>query len=161
MDTRLDLHRSELVVRFTRRLIAAGQFVAESPLPETVQGLVRIRASQINGCGFCTDMHTKDALAVGETQQRLNLVAAWRDAAVFTEAERAALALAEEGTRIADAATGVSDQAWQAARKHFDDEQLVALIAEIALINAWNRLNVIAGTPAGSYQPGQFASLRT
>jgi alkylhydroperoxidase family enzyme len=104
-------------------------------------------------------MHTKDALAAGETQQRLNLVAAWRDAAVFSEAERAALALAEEGTRIADAATGVSDEAWQAARKHFDDEQLAALIAEIALINAWNRLNVIAGTPAGSYEPGQFASL--
>jgi AhpD family alkylhydroperoxidase len=159
MDTRLDLHRSRLAAQFTRRLIAAAQVVGESPLPETVQELVRIRASQINGCGFCTDMHTKDALAAGETQQRLNLVAAWRDAAVFSEAERAALALAEEGTRIADAATGVSDEAWQAARKHFDDEQLAALIAEIALINAWNRLNVIAGTPAGSYEPGQFALL--
>jgi AhpD family alkylhydroperoxidase len=159
MDTRLDLHRSGLAAQFIRRLIAAAQVVGESPLPETVQELVRIRASQINGCGFCTDMHTKDALAAGETQQRLNLVAAWRDAAVFSEAERAALALAEEGTRIADAATGVSDEAWQAARKHFDDEQLAALIAEIALINAWNRLNVIAGTPAGSYEPGQFASL--
>ncbi|MGY1590879.1 carboxymuconolactone decarboxylase family protein [Geodermatophilus sp. SYSU D00708] len=88
---------------------------------------------------------------------RLNLVAAWRDAAVFTEAERAALALTEEGTRIADAATGVSEDAWQAARKHFDDEQLAALITEIAVINAYNRLNVIAGTPGGSYQPDQFA----
>ena len=159
MGTRFDLHGSELVMAFTRKLNAAAQVVAESSLPETVQELVRIRASQINGCGFCTDMHTKDALAAGETQQRLNLVAAWRDAAVFSEAERAALALAEEGTRITDAATGVSDEAWQAARKHFDDEQLAALIAEIALINAWNRLNVIAGTPAGSYEPGQFASL--
>ncbi len=99
MDTRLDLHRSGLATQFTRRLIAAGQVVAGSPLPETVQELVRIRASQINGCGFCTDMHTKDALAAGETQQRLNLVAAWRDAAVFTEAERAALALTEEVRR--------------------------------------------------------------
>ena len=159
METRFDMFGSELVRTFVRRLNAAAQVVAESPLPETVQELVRIRASQINGCGFCTDMHTKDALAAGETQQRLNLVAAWRDAAVFSEAERAALALAEEGTRIADAATGVSDEAWQAARKHFDDEQLAALIAEIALINAWNRLNVIAGTPAGSYEPGQFALL--
>ncbi len=159
MDTQFDLHASELAMKFARRLNAAAQVVTESPLPETVQGLVRIRASQINGCGFCTDMHTKDALAAGETQQRLNLVAAWRDAAVFSEAERAALALAEEGTRIADAATGVGDEAWQAARKNFDDEQLAALIAEIALINAWNRLNVIAGTPAGSYEPGQFASL--
>ena len=160
MEARFDMRGSALVTTFVRRLNAASQVVTESPLPETVQGLVRIRASQINGCGFCTDMHTKDALAAGETQQRLNLVAAWRDAAVFSEAERAALALAEEGTRIADAATGVSDEAWQAARKHFDDEQLAALIAEIALINAWNRLNVFAGTPAGSYEPGQFASLR-
>ena len=160
MDTRFDLHGSELAMKFARRLNAAAQVVTESPLPETVQGLVRIRASQINGCGFCTDMHTKDALAAGETQLRLNLVAAWRDAAVFTEAERAALALTEEGTRIADAATGVSDEAWQAARKNFDDEQLAALIAEIAMINAWNRMNVIAGTPAGGYEPGQFASLR-
>jgi AhpD family alkylhydroperoxidase len=159
METRFDMFGSELMTQFFRRFNGASQIATESALPNTVQELVRIRASQINGCGFCTDMHTKDALAAGETQQRLNLVAAWRDAAVFSEAERAALALAEEGTRIADAATGVSDEAWQAARKHFDDEQLAALIAEIALINAWNRLNVIAGTPAGSYEPGQFASL--
>ncbi|MGY1763386.1 carboxymuconolactone decarboxylase family protein [Geodermatophilus sp. SYSU D00779] len=159
MDTRFDLLGSELFTRFARRLNAAAQVATESALPETVRNLVRIRASQINGCGFCTDMHTKDALAAGETQLRLNLVAAWRDATVFTDAERAALALAEEGTRIADAATGVGDEAWQAARKHFDDEQLAALIAEIAVINAYNRVNVIAGTPAGDYQPGQFASL--
>jgi AhpD family alkylhydroperoxidase len=73
---------------------------------------VRLRASQINGCGFCTDMHTKEALHAGESQQRLNLVAAWREAKVFTEAERAALELAEQGTRIADAAGGVTDEAW-------------------------------------------------
>jgi AhpD family alkylhydroperoxidase len=157
METRFDLHGSALVMRFARRFNAAAAVVAESPLAGSVRELVRIRASQINGCGFCTDMHTKDALAAGESQLRLNLVAAWRDAAVFTDAERAALALTEEGTRIADAATGVSDEAWRAARKHFDDEQLGALIAEIAMINAYNRLNVIAGTPAGSYEPGQFA----
>lgn len=157
METRFDTHGSELVMRFARKFNAASQVVTESPLSKAVQELVRIRASQINGCGFCTDMHTKEALAAGETHLRLNLVATWRDAAVFTEAERAALALAEEGTRIADAATGVSDEAWQAARKHFDDEQLAALITAIAVINAWNRLNVIAGTPAGDYEPGQFA----
>jgi AhpD family alkylhydroperoxidase len=157
MEARFDMLGSELVMRFVRRFNAAAQVVAESPLSETVRELVRIRASQINGCGFCTDMHTKDALAAGETQLRLNLVAAWRDAAVFTEAERAALALTEEGTRLADAATGVKDEVWQAARKHFNDEELAALITEIAMINAWNRLNVIAGTPAGSYEPGQFA----
>jgi len=105
---------------------------------------------------MCTDMHVKDALAAGEDQTRLFLVSAWRDATVFTEAERAALALAEEGTRIADASTGISEDTWQAVRKHYDEEQVAALIAVIAVINAWNRMNVIAGTPAGGYQPGMF-----
>jgi len=157
METRFDMFGSELMTRFFRRFNGASQVATESALPKTVQELVRIRASQINGCGYCTDMHTKDALAAGETQLRLHLVAAWRDATVFTEAERAALALAEEGTRLADGATGVSDETWRAARKHFDDEQVAALIAVIAVINAWNRLNVISGTPAGGYEPGQFA----
>ncbi len=91
-----------------------------------------LRASQINGCGFCTDMHTKDAAAAGETPVRLNLVAAWREATVFTEAERAALALAEEGTRLADTHQGVSDETWAQARKHYDDEQLAALVCLVA-----------------------------
>ena len=157
METRFDLLGSPLMGQFIRRFNAASMVAVESSLPRSVHDLVLIRASQINGCGMCTDMHIKDALAAGETQQRVNLVAAWRDAAVFTEPERAALALTEEGTRIADAHTGIDDEVWQAARKHFDDEQLAALITVIAVINAWNRLNVIAGTPAGSYQPGQFA----
>lgn len=153
MEARFDAWSSELLTTFVRRFNGASQVVAESTLPQAVQELVKLRASQINGCGMCTDMHTKDALAAGETAQRLLLVSAWRDATVFTEAERAALALAEEGTRIADADTGISDDVWQAARKHFDDEQLAALITTIAVINAWNRLNVIVGTPAGDYQP--------
>jgi AhpD family alkylhydroperoxidase len=157
MEARFDAYSSELLGRFVRRFTGASQVIAESTLPETVQDLVKLRASQINGCGMCTDMHAKDALAAGETVQRLLLVAAWRDATVFTEAERAALALTEEGTRIADARTGVSDEVWQAARKHFDDEQLAALVTTIAVINAWNRLNVILGTPAGDYQPVQAA----
>jgi AhpD family alkylhydroperoxidase len=156
MEARFDLFGSELMTKFFRKFNGATQVVDESVLPTTLQELVRLRASQINGCGYCTDMHTKDALAAGETQQRLHLVAAWRDATVFTEAERAALALTEEGTRLADAATGIDDEVWQAARKHFDEDQLAALIIVIAVINAWNRLNVISGNPAGSYQPGQF-----
>jgi AhpD family alkylhydroperoxidase len=156
MDARFDLFSSELMNQFFRRFNSASRLVADSSLPGTVQELVRIRASQINGCGFCTDMHTKDAQVAGETVQRLNLVAAWRDATVFSEAERAALALAEEGTRLADAAAGVGDDTWQQVRKHFDDEQVAALITVIAVINAWNRFNVIAGTPAGDYEPGQF-----
>ena len=125
-------------------------------LPAATQELVKLPASQINGCGFRTDMHAKDALHAGETQQRLNLVAAWREATVFTEAERAALELAEQGTRIADAAAGVTDEARANAARHYDDDQLVALVAVIALVNAYNRMNVIVRQPAGDYQPGQL-----
>ena len=96
------------------------------------------------------------AAAAGETSVRLNLVAAWRDATVFTEAERAALELTEQGTRLADAAGGVSDEAWANAAKHYDEEQLVALISLIAVINAYNSVNVINRQPAGDYRPGQF-----
>ena len=101
-------------------------------------------------------MHTKDALHAGESQQRLNLVAAWREAKVFTEAERAAFELTEQGTRIADAAGGVPDEVWANAAKHYDDDQLAALVSLIALINAYNRMNVIIQQPAGDYQPGMF-----
>jgi AhpD family alkylhydroperoxidase len=129
---------------------------AHSSLPAATQELVRLRASQINGCAFCVDIHTKEAQHAGETQLRLNLVAVWREATVFTEAERAALELAEQGTRIADAATGVTDEAWANATKHYDEDQLAALLSVIASINAWNRLNVIVRRPAGDYQPGQW-----
>ncbi|WP_218007156.1 carboxymuconolactone decarboxylase family protein [Microtetraspora fusca] len=90
---------------------------------------------------------------------RLNLVAAWRESTVFTEAERAALAPTEEGTRIADAHQGVSDQTWAQAREHYDDDQIAALVSLIAMINANNRLNVIVRNPGGSYQPGMFAGM--
>jgi alkylhydroperoxidase family enzyme len=101
-------------------------------------------------------MHTKEAAHHGETQLRINMVAAWREATVFTEAERAALELTEQGTRIAGAPEGVSDEAWANAAKHYDDEQLGALVALIALINAWNRLNVITRQPAGDYVAGSM-----
>ncbi|MFD7990579.1 carboxymuconolactone decarboxylase family protein [Streptomyces mexicanus] len=157
MEPRLNLFGNDLANQFVRRINAAGEVLADSGLPASTQELVKIRASQINGCGFCTDMHTKDAAAAGETSVRLNLVAAWREAKVFTEAERAALELAEEGTRIADAAGGVSDEVWENAAKHYDEEQLAALVGLIALINAYNRLNVLVRTPAGDYQPGMFS----
>ncbi|MFF7970773.1 carboxymuconolactone decarboxylase family protein [Streptomyces sp. NPDC007905] len=156
MDARLDLFGSPLAGKFLRYVNSAGKTVADSTLPAATQELVKIRASQINGCGFCTDMHTKDAAHAGETSTRLNLIAAWREAKVFTDAERAALELTEQGTRIADAAGGVTDEAWANAAKHFDEEQLAALVSLIALINAYNRVNVIVQQPAGDYQPGQF-----
>ncbi|MFC8782257.1 carboxymuconolactone decarboxylase family protein [Streptomyces nigra] len=156
MEPRLDFFGSPLAGKVLRHVNSAGKAISDSSLPGTVQELVKIRASQINGCGFCTDMHTKDAAHAGETAQRLHLVAAWREATVFTDAERAALELAEQGTRIADASGGVTDEAWAQAAKHFDEEQLLALISLIALINAYNRVNVINRQPAGDYQPGQF-----
>jgi AhpD family alkylhydroperoxidase len=156
MEARLNYYGSDVAARFVKYLNSAGRVVHDSTLPAATRELVNLRASQINGCAYCADMHTKDALAAGETQQRLNLVAVWREATVFTDAERAALELTEEGTRIADAATGVSDEVWASARKHYDDDQLAALVCQIAGINAWNRLNVITRQPAGDYQPGQF-----
>jgi AhpD family alkylhydroperoxidase len=111
--------------------------VTDSTLPVATQELAKIRASQINGCSGCVDMHTKDAEHRGESSVRLHLVAAWRQATVFTEPERAALDLTEQGTRLADAA-GVSDEVWANAAKYYDDEQLGTLVCLIALINACN-----------------------
>jgi AhpD family alkylhydroperoxidase len=156
MDARLSYYGNDMAARFGKYINSAGKAITDSALPAATQELVKIRASQINGCSACTDMHTKDAEHAGETSVRLHLVAAWREATVFTEAERAALELAEQGTRIADAAGGVSDDAWASAAKHYDDEQLAALVCLIALINTYNRLNVITRQPAGDYQPGQW-----
>ncbi|WP_046732474.1 carboxymuconolactone decarboxylase family protein [Streptomyces humi] len=155
MDARINYFGNALAGKVMKHLNSAGAAV-HSALPVATQELVKIRASQINGCGFCTDMHTKDAVAAGEDQQRLHLVAAWREATVFTDAERAALEVTEQGTRIADAAGGVSDEAWADAAKHYDEDQLAALISLIAIINAYNRINVINQQPAGGYQPGMF-----
>jgi alkylhydroperoxidase family enzyme len=101
-------------------------------------------------------MHTKDAEHAGESALRLNLVAAWRDAKVFTDAERAALEVAEQGTRIADGGGGVTDEAWANAAKHYDSEQLGALVCVVAAINAYNRLNIISRNQGGDYVPGQW-----
>jgi AhpD family alkylhydroperoxidase len=155
MDARLNLFANPATTKFLKQLVSASKVVVDS-LPAETRALVEIRASQINGCGFCLDMHTKEAAHAGETSTRLNLVAAWREATVFTEAERAALELTEEGTRLADAAGGVSDEVWANAAKHYDEEQLGALVSAIALINTFNRLNIIARQPAGEYQVGQF-----
>ena len=156
MDARLNLLDNTVGAKVLKYIVSAGKVTSDSTLPAATQELVKLRASQINGCGFCTDMHSKDAAHAGETSTRLNLVAAWREATVFTDAERAALELAEQGTRIADAAGGVSDEVWANAAKHYDEDQLAALVSVIAVINAFNRLNVIVQQPAGDYQPGQF-----
>ncbi|MFF4100912.1 carboxymuconolactone decarboxylase family protein [Streptomyces sp. NPDC001903] len=156
MDARLDFFGNALAAKFGRYINSANKVIADSALPHATQELVKLRASQINGCGFCTDMHYKDAVHAGEDPVRLNLVAAWREATMFTDAERAALELAEQGTRIADAAGGVTDEAWAEASKHYDEDQLAALVSLVALINTYNRMNVMVRQPAGGYQPGQF-----
>ncbi|MFG1670128.1 carboxymuconolactone decarboxylase family protein [Streptomyces sp. Y7] len=157
MSARLNALEIPTVAKFVKHIASAGKVLHDASLPVATANMVTLRASQINGCGFCTDMHFKDAVAAGEDTVRLNMVAAWREATVFTEAERAALELTEAGTRIADAAGGVPDDVWENAAKHYDEEQLGALVSLIALINAFNRMNVIVRQPAGSYQPGQFA----
>ncbi|OZM77658.1 carboxymuconolactone decarboxylase family protein [Pseudonocardia sp. MH-G8] len=157
MEPRINLMANGTGVKIAKRFAGLGHAIQETSLPKATQELVSLRASQINGCGPCLDMHTKEAAAAGETAVRLHLVAAWRESTVYTEAERAALALAEEGTRLADAHPGVSDETWAEVRKHYDDDQIAALVCLVAMINAANRLNVIVRNQGGSYEPGMFA----
>lgn len=161
MEARFNMLDNAIAAKFSKRFLGAGLVIDQSSLPKSTQELVKLRASQINGCAMCTDMHAKEAAAAGETATRLNLTAVWHEATVFTEAERAALALAEEGTRLADAHRGVSDETWAQVRKQYDDDQIAALICLVALINAANRINVIVRTPAGSYEAGMFAAMST
>ncbi|MEU6017694.1 carboxymuconolactone decarboxylase family protein [Streptomyces sp. NPDC047515] len=115
-----------------------------------------LRASQIDGCGFCADVHTKDLALAGETPVRVDLVATWRETTVFTDADRAALEPTEQGTRIADASGGVTDEAWANAAERRDEERLGALVSLIALVNASDRLGVISRQRGGDHQPGRF-----
>jgi AhpD family alkylhydroperoxidase len=156
MEARLNPLDSPVAGKALKHIVAASKALSESTVPVSTRELVNLRASQINGCGFCTDMHTKNAVHAGESHDKLSMVAAWREAKVFTDAERAALELAEEGTRIADAAGGVSDEVWANAAKHYDQDQLADLVCLIAMINAFNRGNVLVRQPAGDYQPGMF-----
>ncbi|MFD4262523.1 carboxymuconolactone decarboxylase family protein [Streptomyces sp. NPDC058534] len=156
METRFNLFENEIGGRFAKRFAGIALVLQQSSLPKSTQELIALRASQINGCGHCIDMHTKEATAAGESAVRLHLVAAWRESTVFTEAEQAALALAEEGTRLADAHQGVSDETWAQVRKHYDDDQVATLVCLVAMINAANRLAVITHQAGGSYEAGVF-----
>jgi len=157
VETRIDFNNSKILQDFVKRINATSAAVPKGTLPPGLANLVLTRASQINGCAVCVDMHTKDAALDGETAVRLNLLAAWRDANVFTDAERAALELTEQATRIADSAGGVTDEAWANAAKYYDADQLAALVTTIAVINAYNRFNVVLKNQGGDYQPGQWA----
>jgi AhpD family alkylhydroperoxidase len=132
-----------------QNLLSLGATVKKA-LPAKTSGLVHLRASQINGCGFCTDMHSRELRKLGESDERLFAVAAWRDTPYFNPAERAALALTEAATRLNDRTDAVPDAVWDEARQYYDETALASLVLDIALINFWNRVSVTTRQPAGA-----------
>ena len=124
---------------------------ARRALPDTTLYLIEARASQINGCSVCLDMHSREMKAAGEPDERIFMLGAWREAPYFTDAERAALALTEAVTRLADRADAVPDDVWEEAARHFDEAELGALVIAIASINAWNRINAATRQVTGDW----------
>jgi AhpD family alkylhydroperoxidase len=131
-------------------MLALQREVEDSGLEHSLLELVKIRASQLNGCAYCIDMHTKDARALGETEQRIYALSAWRETPFFSDRERAALEWAEDVTRVGE--TGVGDEVYERVRQHFSENELVALTFALVTINGWNRLAVAFRIPPGTYQ---------
>ena len=153
MKTRLDW--STAAPAAAQALFALQGVVNKSGLEAPLLELVQMRASQLNGCAYCLDMHSKDARAAGETEQRLYLLNAWHEAAqLYSERERAALTWTEAVTRLGEG--GVPDAAFEAVRAHFSDAEIGQLTLAVIAINGWNRMNVAFRVPAGSYRPGMF-----
>lgn len=150
MNARIDFntHRSSKLGQAMLALSAASQ---ASGLEPALLELIRTRASQINGCAYCIDMHTKDARARGETEQRLYALSAWRETPFYSERERAALEWTEAVTLVGE--THVPDEIFERVREHFDESELVALTFAVVVINSWNRLAVSFRVPVGTYQP--------
>jgi AhpD family alkylhydroperoxidase len=132
-------------------LLALAKAAYRGGVPLATHMLVHLRASQINGCSFCIEMHSRELREIGESEERIATVAAWREAPYFTEEERAALALAEAATRLSDRPDPLPDEIWDEAARCYDEAQLASLVLTIAAINAWNRLNVTTRQPAGSW----------
>ena len=132
-----------------KALNSLGTSISKGGVPSTTLELVRLRASQINGCSLCVEMHARDLKKAGEKDERLFTVAAWREAPYFTDAERAALALTEAATRLNDRADPVNDEIWNEAARHYNEKAMADLILNIALINFWNRVNVPIRQVAG------------
>jgi AhpD family alkylhydroperoxidase len=128
-----------------------GNSVRNTEIPQSTLAMVELRASQINGCSVCVDIHTRELEHLGESSERINLVAAWREAPYFSDAERAALALAEAATRLADRSDPVPDKVFNEAAQHYNEEQLAALVLAIAVINAYNRVNAATHQITGSW----------
>lgn len=135
-------------------LFALTEYIKNSGLEQSLIELVLMRASQLNGCAYCLDMHSKDARAAGETEQRLYLLQAWRDAPVYSPRERAALAWCEAVTRL-DPIHGVPDDVYQQAHAEFGEEQLIDLNMAVILINSWNRIAIPSRAEPGSYRPAK------
>ena len=132
-----------------KALNSLGTSISKGGVPNSTLELVRLRASQINGCSLCVEMHARDLKKAGEKDERLFTVAAWRETPYFTDAERAALALTEAATRLNDRADPVNDEIWNEAAKHYDEKAMAELVLNIALINFWNRVNVTIHQVAG------------
>jgi AhpD family alkylhydroperoxidase len=143
-------HPAIIVPEAMQALQALGASAEKGGVPARTIGLVQLRASQINGCGVCVDMHPRLLKKAGETDERLFAVAAWRDTPYFTDAERAALALTEAVTRLSDRPDPVPDEIWEEAARHYDERALAALLIAIAAINVWNRLNAATRQVVGS-----------
>jgi AhpD family alkylhydroperoxidase len=155
MRTRIDFTR--VSPQSLKPLFALGAQIEASGLEHSLLELVKMRASQINGCAYCIDMYTKDARAAGETEQRLYLLDAWREAPLYTERERAALAWTEAVTLVTDG--HVPDDAYEQASNNFTEDELVSLTLAIIAVNSWNRMNIAFRMEAGSYRPGMFKQL--
>ena len=138
-------------------LFSMGAYLAKSSVEQSLLDLVAFRASQINGCAYCLDMHSKDLRAHGETEQRLYMLDAWRESPLYTDRERAALAWTEAVTKLEK--KNVPDDVYEEALRQFSEEELVDLTIAVIAINSWNRINVAFHTPAGDYVPGQHAAL--
>jgi AhpD family alkylhydroperoxidase len=151
MQARIE-NAATLLPESLKALYALNASTAKAGLPPVTIDLVHLRASQINGCSVCVDMHASDLKKKGEFDERIYTVAAWRDAPYFNDAERAALALTEAVTRIADREDPVPDSVWNEAARHYDEKALAALLVQIGLINVWNRLNVATRQVAGQWK---------
>ena len=155
MNTRIDV-RKYISSNLTQALLKLS-FESQKHLEHSLLRLVEIRASQINGCAYCLDMHTKDARGAGETEQRIYTLDAWRETPLFTDRERAALEWTEAVTLVAE--TRVPDDVYQKVRQQFSEEELVELTFAVIVINSWNRLNVSFRPLVGDYQPRAVAAV--
>ena len=156
MSTRIDVNH--VAPGAFRAMFGLEKYVRECGLEASLLDLVKMRASQINGCGYCLDMHSKDARAGGETEQRLYVLPAWREAPFYTDRERAALAWTESMTLVSE--DQIPDEVYAEARQHFSEEELVNLSLAIVAINGWNRLSIGFRAEVGSYQPVQAAATK-